>query len=288
MSEDLQKILNQVKFLEFSTKKLVNNLFAGNFSSAFKGGGMTFSDVREYVHGDDIRHISWPIAAKTGKPYVKTYEEEKELSIILAVDTSGSVNYGSNELKCFTIAKVVATLGFSTIKTGNKLGMVLFSDKVDEFIPPKKDKKNCYRIIQKVLTKTTRKTNLKNVLSELINIKKRSTIFIISDFMDKNFETELTLIGKKHDIIAIRIRDRSELQIPNIGLVNIKDAETGKSVILNTSNESSRQKYTLNMKNLFLEQKKSIHRSNVDLIDIFTNEDFFLKLAEYFKRRRRR
>ncbi len=288
MSEDLQKILNQVKFLEFSTKKLVNNLFAGNFSSAFKGGGMTFSDVREYVHGDDIRHISWPIAAKTGKPYVKTYEEEKELSIILAVDTSGSVNYGSNELKCSTIAKVVATLGFSAIKTGNKLGMVLFSDKVDEFIPPKKDKKNCYRIIQKVLTKTTRKTNLKNVLSELINIKKRSTIFIISDFMDKNFETELTLIGKKHDIIAIRIRDRSELQIPNIGLVNIKDAETGKSVILNTSNESSRQKYTLNMRNLFLEQKKSIRRSNIDLIDIFTNEDFFLKLAEYFKRRRRR
>lgn len=288
MSSDLQEVLNQVRFLEFNTKKLVNNIFAGNFSSAFKGTGMTFSDIREYVHGDDTRHISWSTTAKTSKPYIKTYEEEKELSIILAVDTSGSVNYGSKELKCSTIAKIVAILGFSAIQSGNKLGLALFSDKIDEFIPPKKDKRNCYRIIQKVLTKTTNKTNLKNVLSQLMGIKKRSTMFLISDFMDKSFQTELTLVKKKHDIIAIRIRDESELKLPNIGLINVQDAETGKTKILNTSNKYSRDKYELNMRNVFLDQKKAIQKANVDLIDIFTNEDFFLKLAEYFKRRHRR
>ena len=288
MSEDIQEILNQVRYLEFNTKKLVNQLFTGNFASAFKGGGMTFSDVREYVHGDDTRHISWPTCAKTGKPYIKTYEEEKELSIILAVDTSGSINYGSKDLKNTTIAKIVAILGFSAIQTGNKLGLVLFSDKIEEFIQPNKGKKQCYKIIQKVLTKSNKKTNLKNVLSQLMSIKKRSTIFLISDFIDQNFKTELALARKKHDIIAIRIRDKSELQLPDIGLINIRDAETGKTKVLNTSNEYSRKKYEQNMKNLFLEQKKAIRNANVDLIDIFTNEDHFLKLAKYFQRRHRR
>lgn len=289
MSSDIDKeILDQMITLEISTKKLVNNLFTGSYVSAFRGQGMEFSDVREYVHGDDIRHISWPLAARTGKPYVKKYDEERELAVILAVDASGSVNYGSSELKNNTIAKIAALLGFSAIKGGDKLGLLLFSDVIEEFIQPKKDKKNIYRILKSILKTSSKKTNLKLALRELINIKKRSVVFIISDFMDKDFETELTLLAKKHDVIAIRVLDKSEMELPNVGLINIQDSETGEYFTLNTMNKSNRKAYKANMNDHFKEQTKMINRSKIDLIDITTGQDFFLPIALYFKRRNRR
>ena len=289
MSSDVDKeILDQMIALEISTKKLVNNLFTGSYTSAFRGQGMEFSDVREYVHGDDIRHISWPLAARTGKPYVKKYDEERDLAIILAIDASGSVNYGSSELKNHTIAKIAALLGFSAIKGGDKLGMLLFSDVIEEFIQPKKDKKNIYRILKSILKTSSKKTNLKLALRELINIKKRSVVFIISDFMDKNFETELTLLAKKHDAIAIRVLDKSEMELPNIGFINIQDSETKEYLTLNTMNKSKQKTYKANMEHHLKEQTNMINRSKIDLIDITTSQDFFLPIALYFKRRNRR
>ena len=286
------EILKKVKLIELSTRKMVNNLFAGEFNSAFRGQGMTFSEFREYVPGDDVRAISWPVTARTGKPYIKVFDEEREMTLLLAVDVSGSSDFGTNEyLKGEVLAHIAALLGYSVAKNKDPVGLLLFSDQVEHFVPPKKGRAQIHRIIRDLLyfEPKSRETKLSAAFEHLQKfLKKKTNIFICSDFMDEGFEQSLRLLANKHETVAVIVNDPAEVKLPDLGIIDLEDAETGELLTVDTSSAVFRHQYEDYIKNKSERREAELKKSRVDRIDISTHEDIAGPLIQFFRRRNRR
>ncbi len=286
-----KEIIKQVRQIEIKTRGVVNEVFSGEYHSVFKGRGMEFSEVREYQIGDDIRNIDWNVTARLGHPYVKIFEEERELTLMLLVDLSGSTNFGSNKKTKQQIAtEISAILAFSALKNNDKVGLILFTDTIEKFVPARKGKSHVLRIIREVLSfePSGNKTNIKNAL-EFFNstIKKRSIVFLISDFIDANYEKILKIVSKKHDLVPLVLRDSRELTIPPIGLVTIMDNETGEIRLLDTSNKTVQQQILFNLNNHEAKLKQLFKTSAIDSVFI-NNENYLKALIEFFKFREKR
>ncbi len=286
-----KEILKKVKLLEISTRKMVNNLFAGEYHTVFKGRGLTFADFREYVPGDDIRSISWNLTAKAGKPFVKRYDEERELTLILAVDVSSSGDFGSGSfLKGEVLVQLAAVLSFAAAKNNDRVGLLLFSDQVEHFVPPKKGRGHVHRILRDLLyfKPKGRKTNIKLALDTLTGLlKKKSTVFILSDFLAQGFERSLSLVARKHDVVAIVVEDFAEKQLPKMGIVDIQDAETGEIFTVDTSSSAFRRQYEQHYKKVKTLRDQQLTKSKVDRIDVDTSHGFVDPLIKFFSSRHR-
>lgn len=287
---DTSDILKKVRQIEIKTKGLSNNIFAGEYHSAFKGRGMAFSEVREYQYGDDIRDIEWNVTARFNKPYVKVFEEERELTVMLLIDVSGSLDFGTlNQTKREMVTEIAATLAFSAIQNNDKIGVIFFSDKVEKFIPPQKGRKHILYIIRELLDfkpESTR-TDIGFALQYLTQaIKRRCTAFLISDFIDKNdFCQSLSIANRKHDVVAIQVYDRRVAELPDIGLVKMRDAETGHEMVVDTSSRKVREFQFRWWSNLNLRLKDTFSRSNVDSVSIRTDQDYVSSLMTLFAQR---
>ena len=282
-------LLKKVRKIEIKTKGLSNHIFAGEYETAFKGKGMAFSEVREYQPGDDVRSIDWNVTARYNAPFVKVFEEEREMTVMLLIDVSASGNFGTQEqFKRELATELSAILAFSAIKNNDKVGVIFFTDKVEQFIPPKKGKSHILRIIREVLTfqPTGKGTNMAGAL-EYFNsvIKKRSICFILSDFMSKEFDRPLKIASKKHDLVALRIHDTREDTLPNVGLVPMQDAETEKMIFVDTSSKKVRDNFAKNRVQATEKLRKLFPASGVDLIDITTGTDYVKPLINFFKTR---
>ena len=289
---ETKELLKIVRKIEIKTKGLSNQIFSGEYHSAFKGRGMTFSEVREYAHGDEIRTIDWNVTARFGKPHVKVFEEERELTVMLLIDVSGSQDIGShNQLKKELIAELSAVIAFSAIQNNDKIGALFFTDKTELFIPPGKGKKHILRIIRELieLKPTSRKTDVSEVLRNYTHtIKKRSIGFLLSDFSTthtENLEKSLKIANNRHDIIGLNIVDKTEEEIPNVGFVRLEDAETGKTKWLNTGSKKVRKNYRINRLKKEDEISDMLRRSGVDSANIYTNEPYIKPLMDLFKKR---
>lgn len=286
---DTNDLLKKVRKIEIKTRGLSSNIFAGQYHSAFKGRGMTFSEVREYNYGDDIRSIDWNVTARQGKPYIKVFEEERELTVMLLIDVSGSREFGTiSKTKKNQITEIAAVLAFSAIQNNDKIGVVFFSDKIEKFIPPKKGKKHILHVIRELIdfTPNSKRTDISAALKYITQaIKKRCTLFMISDFMDDDYSMDLNIAGRKHDLIALKVYDRREQTLPNVGLIKLKDAETGEKVWVDTSNGTVRKQYSEYWRKKNKEQIDVFRKSNVDYTDIRADEDYVRKLIALFKQR---
>ncbi len=283
-------LISQVRRIEIKTRGLSNNIFAGEYHSAFKGRGMAFSEVREYQYGDDVRDIDWNVTARLGKPYVKVFEEERELTVILMIDVSGSLDFGtSKQTKRQLATEIAATLAFSAIQNNDKIGVIFFTDRVEKFIPPKKGRKHILYIIRELLNfePVSSRTDVGAAVEFMTNaIKKRCTVFILSDFFDKgDFTSQLTIANRRHDVVALQIYDQRLTELPNIGIVKVRDAETGAETYIDTSSQRTRREHhewwvrnQVLLRNIFT-------KSNVDNISIRTDEDFVKALMMLFRRR---
>jgi uncharacterized protein (DUF58 family) len=284
-------ILKRVRRIEIKTRGLSKQIFAGEYHSAFKGKGMTFSEVREYQYGDDIRNIEWNVTARFNHPFVKVFEEERELNVILIVDYSNSKEFGTQQqLKRNLVTELCAVLSFSAITNKDKIGVIFFSDRIEKFIPPKKGKKHILRIILELINfqPVGCGTNISEALRYFTNaIKKRSTAFLISDFIDTGFEDAVKIANKKHDLIAIKIYDKRETELPPIGLIRLKDAETGELKWVDTSNKNTREKYSQWWLNSDKMLNEIFKKSKIDSISLSTDEDYIKPLINLFKKRGR-
>ncbi|WP_321298736.1 DUF58 domain-containing protein [Marinifilum fragile] len=286
---ETSELLKRVRQIEIKTRGLSRNIFAGEYHSAFKGRGMTFAEVREYQYGDDIRNIDWNVTARYNNPYVKLFEEERELTVMLMIDVSGSREFGTmSKLKKNQITEIAAVLAFSAIQNNDKIGVIFFSDTIEKFIPPKKGKTHILRIIRELIDfqPEHRSTDISNALRYLTNaIKKRCTTFVISDFIDDDFENALTIANKKHDVVALKIYDQRETELPSIGLIKIKDAETGEYSWVDTSNKKVREKYAGWWRKQEENTTEVFKRSGVDVANIRTDQDYVRSLINLFQRR---
>ena len=284
-----KEIFKKVRNVEIRTKGLVNDLFGGKYQSIFKGQGMTFSEVREYSAGDDIRMIDWNVTARNNGPFVKILEEERELTVYLLVDISASGDFGSiNRLKSDIISEVAAILSFSAIKNKDKVGLLLFTDEVEKFIPPEKSRSHVLRVIREIIfhKPISFKTDISKALNFLMQVsKRRSIVFVISDFIDKGFWKPLKIINKKHDLIGIKISDRAELNFPNIGLFKIFDEENNQEHWINSNSKVMRDSLSTRSKNDLTKFRSKCNKNNFDLIEIDTVEDYVGPLINYFKKR---
>jgi uncharacterized protein (DUF58 family) len=286
---DTTELLKRVRRIEIKTRGLSQQIFAGEYHSAFKGKGMAFSEVREYQYGDDIRNIDWNVTARFNHPYVKIYEEERELTVMLLIDVSGSREFASRDrLKKNLIAELAAVLSFSAISNNDKTGAILFSDKIEKFIPPKKGRQHILRIIRELIyfEPQNRGTSVSVALEYLINaIKKRSTAFLISDLIDTNYEDALKICSRKHDLIALRIYDQREAELPNVGLVRMKDAETGKLKWIDTSDRKVRDRYNKRWKQRNEQTDEILNKHGIDFAYLATHRDYVKPLMQLFKKR---
>lgn len=300
---EIGELLKRVRKIEIKSKGLSQNIFSGQYHSAFKGRGMAFSEVREYVPGDDIRNIDWNVTARFDTPYVKVFEEERELTVLLMIDVSASHSYGVvNDFKKNTIAEIAATIAFSAQQNNDKIGVIFFSHQVEKFIPPKKGKSQILRIIREILTieeKLYNRHSSKNVskhhehsdinlpLQFLFQaIKKRSTVFVLSDFLfPLNFEDTLKITARKHDVIAIKINDKTEKELPDVGLLPIKNLETQQIKWIDTSDKQFRTFHTANFLKHSDQLKQIFQKSKVDYIEIFTHQNYVVPLSLLFKNR---
>lgn len=286
---DTKELLKKVRKIEIKTRRLSNHIFGGEYHSTFKGRGMTFSEVRQYQYGDDIRAIDWNVTARYNEPYIKVFEEERELTMMLVVDISGSEFFGTtNQFKKDTITEIAATLAFSAIQNNDKVGLILFSDQVELYIPPKKGKSHVLRIIRELIEfhPKSKQTNIGEALKFLSNImKKKAIVFMLSDFMDDNYERTLKIVGNKHDVTGIRVYDKSDEEIPNLGMVPMVDAETGKTQLVNTSSSSVRNQYKANALRLTDYFETTFKKSGSGTISTRVDESYVKKLLGYFKRK---
>ncbi|GHV47310.1 hypothetical protein FACS1894181_00500 [Bacteroidia bacterium] len=287
---ETSELLKKVRRIEIKTRGLSRNIFAGQYHTAFKGRGMAFSEVREYQYGDDIRDIDWNVTARYVRPYVKVFEEERELTVMLLIDVSGSRDFGSfHVMKRDVITEIAATLAFSAIQNNDKIGVVFFSDRIEKFIPPQKGKKHILYIIRELIDfhPTNVKTDIGQVLKYLTNaIKKRCTTFIISDFINKgNFKDALTIANKKHDVVAIQVYDQRETELPPVGLMKIKDAETNNERWIDTSSQKTRAAYSQWWEKRQQEMSESFKKCKVDSVSIRTEDDFVKSLIALFQKR---
>ena len=289
-----KEILKKVRQIEIRTKNIVNDFFGGDYHSNFKGRGMTFSEVREYVPGDDVRSIDWNVTARTGKPHIKIFEEERELSVLILIDVSSSGVFGSKkDLKINLGIEIAAMLSFSAIKNNDKVGLALFSDKVEKYIPPKKGKKHVLRLITDIMNhdfdNTNKRTSIKNAIDFANKISKRkSVIFLISDFIDDNFWNELKFLNFKHDLVGLQIYDSYEKNFPNIGLINIHDSETGKFTWIDTTSKKNREKFEKNSNEKLNNFSKKCKNIGFDLLQISTDDDYIKFLMQFFRSRAKR
>ena len=285
-------LLKKVRKIEIKTKGLSNHIFAGEYHTAFKGKGMAFSEVREYQPGDDIRSIDWNVTARYNSPFVKVFEEEREMTVMLLIDVSASGNFGTKEqFKRELATEIAAILAFSAIKNNDKVGVIFFTDKIEQFIPPKKGKSHILRIIREVLAfqPISKGTDIAGAL-EYFNsvIKRRSICFILSDFMSKEFDKPLKIASRKHDLVALRIHDKIEENLPNMGLIAIQDSETEKMLFVDTSSKQVRDNFAKNRTVAIKRLHKLLPASGVDLIDITTGTDYVRPLINFFKTRGKR
>lgn len=283
-------LLKKVRQIEIKTRGLSRNIFAGQYHSAFKGRGMAFSEVREYEFGDDIRDIDWNVTARYVRPYVKVFEEERELTVMLLVDVSGSKDFGtSHVMKKDMITEIAATLAFSAIQNNDKIGVIFFSDKIEKFIPPKKGRKHILYIIRELIESNPedKKTDISQALKYLTNaIKKRCTSFLISDFIDsKNYQDALTIANRKHDVVAIQVYDKRETELPSIGLMKIKDAETGVERWIDTSSKNVREAYNSWWDKRQELMNETFNKCRVDSVSVETDEDYVKALLALFGKR---
>jgi uncharacterized protein (DUF58 family) len=287
---ETSELLKKVRQIEIKTRGLSRNIFAGQYHSAFKGRGMAFSEVREYQFGDDIRDIDWNVTARYVRPYVKVFEEERELTVVLMIDVSGSKDFGSvKQMKKDVVTEIAATLAYSAIQNNDKIGVIFFSDKIEKFIPPQKGKRHILYIIRELIDfqPDDRKTDISQALRYLTNaIKKRSTAFLISDFIDKrNYQDALTIANRKHDIVAIQVYDRRETELPGIGLIKVKDAETGVERWVDSSSRRVRETYKNWWAQRQEEMNQSFNKSRVDSVSIRTEDDYVKSLLTLFDKR---
>jgi len=288
---ETSELLKKVRKIEIKTRGLSRNIFAGEYHSAFKGRGMAFSEVREYQFGDDIRNIDWNVTARYSHPFVKIYEEERELTVMLLIDVSGSREFGTTEkFKKNVITEMAAVLAFSAMQNNDKIGVIFFSDIIEKFIPPKKGKSHVLRIIAELIAfePQNRGTNIPDTLRYLTNaLKKRSTAFVISDFMDDHADMEkaLSIANKKHDVVALKIYDERETELPPIGLVKLKDAETGGYIVVDSSSATTRKMYRDWWKNHKNKLDVLFKKCGVDYTLVNTREDYVVSLMNLFKKR---
>lgn len=287
---ETSELLKKVRRIEIKTRGLSRNIFAGQYHSAFKGRGMAFSEVREYQYGDDIRDIDWNVTARYIRPYVKVFEEERELTVMLLIDVSGSRDFGSvNVMKKEIITEIAATLAFSAIQNNDKIGVIFFSDKIEKFIPPQKGKKHILYVIRELIDFHPEQTctDVSVVLKYLTNaIKKRCSAFLISDFIDKgNFKDALTIANRKHDVVAIQVYDKREAELPSVGLLKIKDAETGAERWIDSSSKRVREIYSRWWNARQKEMNDSFKKSRVDSVSIRTEDDYVKALIALFEKR---
>ncbi len=283
------ELLKKVRKIEIKSRGLSNQIFSGQYHSVFKGRGMAFSEVREYQYGDDIRNIDWNVTARFNHPYIKIFDEERELTVMLLIDVSGSNQFGTiKAFKADVITEIAAVLAFSAIQNNDKVGVIFFSNQVERFIPPKKGSSHILRIIRELIDfkAVNRQTNVSEALKYLTNvIKKRCTAFIISDFLDKGFEDSGKIANKKHDLIAVNVFDQRETEMPDIGIVRIKNAETGQLQWIDTSNRNVRLEFS----NWYSRHNKYLNdvfiRSGIDFVKIRTDQDYVKPLINLFQRR---
>ena len=283
-------LLEKVRKIEIKTKSLSRNIFAGQYHSAFKGRGMEFSEVSEYQFGDDVRDIDWNVTARFHRPYVKVFEEERELTVMLVIDVSGSLDFGTvNQMKRDLVAEIAATLAFSAIENNDKIGVIFFSDRIEKYIPAKKGRKHILYIIRELLNfrPKSHHTDLAMVTAYLTRVMKRHcTAFILSDFYDqKDFLAEMEIANRKHDVVAIQVYDKFAKELPNVGLLNVVDSESGRELLIDTSSKKLRQAHYSYWCQREEKLKLIFSKSKIDWISVSTNENYVRSLMILFKRR---
>ncbi|KVV13277.1 DUF58 domain-containing protein [Flavobacterium sp. TMP13] len=286
---ETKDLLKKVRKIEIKTRRLSDHIFSGEYHTSFKGRGMTFSEVRQYQFGDDIRSIDWNVTARYNEPYVKVFEEERELTMMLMVDISGSESFGSkNQFKKDIVTEIAATMAFSATTNNDKIGLILFSDEIELYIPPKKGRSHVLRIIRELIefSPKSQKTDIAQALRFLSGTqKKKAIVFVISDFMSSDYEQTLKIAAKKHDITGIRVYDIREEKIPNIGMVDMVDAETGQTKTINTGSKSVRINYEKNYVNSVSYFKETFSKSGAGVVHTRVDESYVTKLLGYFKSR---
>ncbi len=289
---DTSELLKKVRKIEIKTKGLSKHLFSGEYHSMFKGRGMSFSEVRSYQYGDDVRNIDWNVTARTGAPHIKIFEEERELTMMLLVDVSRSIYYGTKEQgKSDFVVELAAVLAFAAIQNNDKVGLILYSNQIEHYIPPKKGKKHILRIIREMLNFEPKAvgTDLGQALQYLNNIiKKRSICFILSDFITEGYEKPLSLAARRHDLIAMMVYDPGEKEIPKVGLVRVQDAETGKTVIIDSSSPAFQKTYLDRFNKRLQSFKSQFTKSGVDTLLLDVSQSYIKSLLRFFKQRNRR
>ena len=287
---ETSEILKKVRKIEIKARGLSSNVFAGQYHSAFKGRGMAFSEVREYQFGDDVRDIDWNVTARFHRPYVKVFEEERELTVMLLIDVSGSLDFGTQkQMKRDMVTEIAATIAFSAIQNNDKIGVVFFSDKIEKYIPPKKGRKHILYIIREMLDyhPESKRTDVKQAVEFLSSVqKRRTTAFILSDFYVRNdFQQSLQIANRKHDVVAIQVYDQRARELPDVGLMKVVDAETGFEQYVDTSSKRLRDSYRKYWQGRQSQLQETFNKSNVDNVSIATNEDFVKALLMLFKQR---
>lgn len=287
---ETKDLLKKVRKIEIKTRRLSDHIFSGEYHTSFKGRGMTFSEVRQYQFGDDIRAIDWNVTARYNEPYVKVFEEERELTMMLMVDISGSESFGTqNAFKKDVVTEIAATMAFSATQNNDKIGLILFSDQIELFIPPKKGRSHVLRIIRELIEfqPKSNKTNISQALRFFSGvIKKKAIVFMISDFMtDDDYEKTLKIAGKKHDLTGIRVYDTREEKMPNIGMVNMLDAETGETLLVDTGSKSVRMEYEKHYQEKIKYFKETFSKSGSGTVNTRVDESYVTKLLGYFKSR---
>ncbi len=286
---ETKELIKKVRKIEIKTRHLSNQIFSGEYHSAFKGRGMAFSEVRDYAIGDEIRTIDWNVTARFNEPFVKVFEEERQLTVMLLVDISASGMFGTrNQLKRETITELCAVLAFSAVSNNDQIGLILFSDKIEKFIPPKKGKSHILRIIRELINfePTGKATDISGALKYFSQmIKKKSIAFVLSDFMDDGFSDALKIASRKHDVVALKVLDKAEHELPQIGIAKFKDLETGKTKWVNTSSKKVREKYRAKNQIREEEIRQIFRKAKTDYAEIFTDEGYIKPLMNLFKKR---
>lgn len=286
---DASEILKKVRKIEIKTRSISKQIFSGEYHSAFKGRGMSFSEVRDYHYGDDVRNIDWNVTARTGNPHIKIFEEERELTVMLLIDISQSSVFGTtHQFKNELITEICAVLAFSAIINNDKVGAILFSEEIEKYIPPKKGRSHILRIIREIIYHEAKHkgTNLAKALEYLTNVQKKKSIsFILSDFMVQGYEKAMTIGSKRHDVVGIHIYDEKEKELPNVGLMRTVDPETGELYFLDTSSKSIRDKYAENYRSNFEYFERIFSKNGADKMSIRTDQDYVISLLKFFKRR---
>ena len=286
---DTKELLKKVRKIEIKTRRLSDHIFGGEYHSTFKGRGMTFSEVRQYQFGDDVRNIDWNVTARYSEPFVKVFEEERELTMMLMVDVSGSELFGTEEqFKNEVVTEIAATLAFSATQNNDKIGLILFSDQVELYIPPKKGRSHVLRIIRELIEfkPESKQTNLAEALKFMRNVmKKKAIVFVLSDFIADDYRQTMKIVSRKHDVTGIRVYDKREEDIPNLGVVQMQDEETGEYMLVNTSSKKVRLNYAKFYNKKVAYYKDSFTKSGAGVIDCRVDESYVKKLLGYFKRR---